>query len=271
MKTHQFHLVNPSAWPILSSFAALFACLGAIFFMHDYSIGNYLLPLGIALVIATMFVWWRDVINEAKHDKAHNSTVQRGLKMGMSLFIISEMMFFFAFFFSFFHSSIFPVDILEGVWPVKEGIWPPESIKTINAWDVPFMNTLILLLSGTTVTWAHYALLNNDKEDLTTALGLTVLLGFIFSGFQIYEYVHALDHNFNFTDSAYGANFYMATGFHGFHVIVGTLFLLVCYFRAKNGSFSKKHHLGFEFAAWYWHFVDAVWLFLFAVVYVWGA
>lgn len=271
MKTHSFHLVNPSILPLLTSLAALSSCFGAVFFMHDVSIGKYLLSTSFILVILLMSIWWKNVIKEARIDKAHTLLVKKGLKIGMALFILSEIMFFFAFFFSFFHTSIFPIDIFDGEWPIKEGIWPPEGIKTLNAWDIPFINTLILLLSGTTVTWAHFSLLQKNQKDLVRALKYTIALGVVFSGFQAYEYIHALHHNFNFTNSVYGANFYMATGFHGFHVIVGTLFLTVCYFRAKKGHFSEKHHLGFEFAAWYWHFVDVVWLFLFSVVYIWGA
>lgn len=270
MKSHPFHLVNPSSLPILSSFIAMFICFSAVLYMHDYNIGKYLLPTTFTLLPLLMFVWWKDVVKEAIKDKAHTDAVRKGLKMGMALFILSEIMFFFAFFFAFFHSSIFPVDIFDGEWPIKAGIWPPEGIKTINAWDVPFMNTLILLLSGTTVTWAHHSLLQKNQKDLVRALGYTIILGILFSGFQAYEYVHALHHNFGFKENIYGANFYMATGFHGFHVIVGTIFLTVCYFRAKKGHFTEKHHLGFEFAAWYWHFVDVVWLFLFATVYIWG-
>ncbi len=270
MKNHQFHLVDPSPWPLLASLATFLMCLGAVFFMHEMPIGKILLPLGLLFILANMFWWWRDVIKEAKKDKAHTKPVRTGLKLGMLLFIVSEVMFFFAFFFAFFHANFFPVDIFEGDWPIKEGIWPPEGIKTLDPWSIPFLNTLILLLSGTTVTWAHYALLNKQHDDLVRALRYTVILGVIFTGFQAYEYIHALKHYFNFTDNVYGANFYMATGFHGFHVIVGTIFLAICYFRAKNKSFTKDNHLGFEFAAWYWHFVDAVWLFLFAVVYIWG-
>ncbi|MFZ8864372.1 MAG: cytochrome c oxidase subunit 3 [Rickettsiales bacterium] len=271
MKTHQFHLVNPSPWPILSSFAAFILCLGGVFFMHEVALGKILMPVGLLLVLYSMYVWWRDVVREARNDLAHTVPVRKGLKIGMTLFILSEVMFFFAFFFAFFHANLFPADILDGAWPIKEGVWPQEQVKTIDPWSLPFLNTLILLLSGTTVTWAHYALLNNKPKELVQALGYTVFLGLIFTAFQAYEYHHALLHNFTFSETTYGSTFYMATGFHGFHVIVGTIFLLVCYFRARKGQFSEENHLGFEFAAWYWHFVDAVWLFLFAVIYIWGS
>jgi cytochrome c oxidase subunit 3 len=177
-------------------------------------------------------------------------------------------MFFFAFFFAFFHEVIFPVDQLDGVWSVGNGVWPPVHIKTLDPWSLPFMNTLILLLSGTTVTWAHYAMLENNRSDMIRGLGYTIGLGLFFSCVQAYEYIHA---SFKFTEGVYPSIFYMATGFHGLHVFIGTIFLAVCWIRAKNGHFDKGNgHLGFEFAAWYWHFVDVVWLFLFVFVYIWG-
>jgi cytochrome c oxidase subunit 3 len=183
----------------------------------------------------------------------------------MGLFILTEVMFFFAFFFSYFKSALFPVDILEDVWAVKPGVWPPAGIEKLEAWNLPFMNTLILLLSGTTVTWAHHALLNNNRKEVVQGLTCTVLLGIAFTLFQAIEYHHA---SFKITDGVYPSNFYMATGFHGAHVIIGTIFLTVCLFRARQGGFDNgKGHLGFEFAAWYWHFVDVVWLFLFVFVY----
>jgi cytochrome c oxidase subunit III len=268
---HDYHLVNPSPWPLVASAAVFCTLFGAVLSMHSNPSGLWALSAGLLLTVSTAYLWWRDVIKEGKIDKAHTPNVKKGLRIGMALFILSEVMFFFAFFFSYFHASMFPVDILDGNWPIKAGVWPPEAIKVLDPWDVPFLNTLILLLSGTTVTWAHYSLIHKNQKDLVLALGITVMLGIIFTGFQIYEYNHALHENFNFTDSVYGANFYMATGFHGFHVLIGTLFLLVCFFRAKKGQFSPEAHLGFEFAAWYWHFVDVVWLFLFSFVYIWGS
>lgn len=270
-KDHKFHLVDPSPWPLLSSFAVFFAATGGVLAMHNNSFGKLILFSGLALVFYVAYAWWKDIIKEGKVDKAHTSPVQTGLRMGMLLFILSEVMFFFAFFFSFFHSSILPIDIFDGLWPIAEGISPPEGTKTIDPWSIPFMNTLILLLSGTTVTWAHYALLNGNNRDVVKALTITVSLGLIFTGFQIYEYSHVLHHNFGFDDNVYSSNFYMATGFHGFHVLIGTIFLFVCLLRAKKGDLTQKGHLGFEFAAWYWHFVDVVWIFLFFAVYVWGS
>ena len=188
--------------------------------------------------------------------------------LSLLLFILSEIMFFFGLFFSYFYARLFPVGILDGVWPIKEGIWPPAGIKTFDPWDLPLMNTLILLLSGTTITWAHHALIYNKKTDFLRALRYTIILGILFTCFQAYEYHHAA---FKFTDGVYASNFYMATGFHGVHVIVGTIFLIVCYIRGKKGHFfDGKNHLGFDFAAWYWHFVDVVWLFLFIFLYILG-
>jgi cytochrome c oxidase subunit III len=265
---HPFHLVDPSYWPILTAFSLLALTLGAVMFLHEHSGGKLLTLFGFCAVTVCSYGWWRDVINEGKTGRYHTQAVRAGLRIGMSLFILSEVMFFFAFFFAFFYSSIFPVGILDGFWTAAEGVWPPKGIKTFDPWDLPFINTLILLLSGTTVTWAHHAIQERDQKNSVTALGLTILLGISFSMLQAYEYHHAA---FKLSDGIYAANFYLATGFHGLHVIVGTIFLIVCFFRARRGDFVKGEHLGFEFAAWYWHFVDVVWLFLFIFVYVLGS
>lgn len=266
--THKFHLVNPSPMPFVTTVAVLVVFTGALLFMHSKPHGDVIFYAGIVTLLACAAWWWRDVIREGLNDKAHTDVVQAGLRLGMALFILSEVMFFFAFFFSFFKASLMPVHILEDVWPIAEGTWPPEGIKTFDPWDIPFINTLILLLSGTTVTWAHHALLNDDRKGLTQGLLLTVLLGITFTCLQAYEYHHAA---FGFSDGIYASNFYMATGFHGAHVIIGTIFLTVCLFRSLDAKqLTPKGHLGFEFAAWYWHFVDVVWLFLFVCVYWWG-
>lgn len=266
---HPYHLVNPSPWPMAISFALLFLTGGGVLAMHNVKHGGVVLFLGLISTLGVAYAWWRDVIREGIHDKAHNDTVKTGLRYGMLLFIVSEIMFFFAFFWAFFWASLKPLLPLEGVWPaLKAGVWPPESITTLAAWDLPFINTLILLLSGTTVTWAHHALLKGRNDEVKTALLITVLLGLTFTGLQALEYSHA---TFAFKDGIYPSTFYMATGFHGFHVIVGTLFLAVCLIRSHRGTLTPKGHLGFEFAAWYWHFVDAVWLFLFVCVYWWGS
>ena len=264
---HPFHLVELSYWPIATAFSLLALTMGMVMAMHGYVGGKFVLGFGSICVAYCSAGWWSDVIDEGRNNY-HTEPVRAGLRIGMALFIMSEVMFFFAFFFSFFRVSWFPVGILEGPWVVAEGVWPPKGIETFDPWDVPFINTLILLLSGTTVTWAHHSVQNNDQKSTVTALGLSVLLGICFSMFQALEYHHA---TFKMTDGVYAANFYLATGFHGLHVMLGTIFLAVCYFRAKKGHFNKGYgHLGFEFAAWYWHFVDVVWLFLFVFIYVLG-
>ena len=255
---HPYHLVDPSPWPIFGAFSALVLAVGAILFMHSDT--TWLLFAGFALVAVTMIGWWRDVVREATHEGQHTPVVQLGLRYGMVLFIASEVMFFAAFFWAFFNASLFPTEVVGGVWP-------PEGVETFNPWDLPLLNTLILLTSGATVTWAHHALREGNQRHLVLGLGLTVLLGVAFTILQAYEYSHA---PFGFRDGIFSSTFFMATGFHGFHVIVGTIFLIVCFFRAIKGHFKPDHHFGFEAAAWYWHFVDVVWLFLFSCVYLWG-
>ena len=253
-----FHLVDPSPWPLIGSIAALALAGGALLVMRENS--YWLLLIGALGVIGTMFGWWRDVIREAEHEGHHTKSVQVGLRYGMALFIASEVMFFSAFFWAYFDASLFP--------KAATGFqWPPEGIITFDPFDLPLMNTLILLLSGCTVTWAHHALLHGNRKDFILGLWCTVLLGAFFTCIQAYEYGHAA---FGFREGIYPSTFFMATGFHGFHVLVGTVFLAVCLFRAINGHFKEDHHFGFEAAAWYWHFVDVVWLFLFVCVYVWG-
>ena len=271
---HEYHLVDPSPWPVLGSVAAFVTAIGAIMWMHKMSLaglpmGGYLFGAGMLGILYIMFVWWRDVINEAEHGGYHTRIVQISHRYGMILFIASEVMFFVAWFWAFFDASLFSGEaIQEGRVAFTGGHWPPKGVTPFDPWHLPLLNTLILLTSGTTVTWAHHALLHNDRNGLKWGLILTVLLGATFTGVQAYEYAHA---TFGFKNSIYGATFFMATGFHGFHVLIGTIFLLVCLFRALAGQFTPQQHLGFEFAAWYWHFVDVVWLFLFAAVYVWAS
>jgi cytochrome c oxidase subunit 3 len=257
-RKHPYHLVEPSPWPIVGALGAGLTAVGLAVFMHT---GTYwLIILGSVLVSATMMVWWRDVVEEATFRGLHTRVVQIGLRYGMVLFIASEVMFFSAFFWAFFDASLFPKEAVGG-------IWPPEGMAVFRAFDIPFLNTLILLTSGVTVTWAHHAILEGHQRSAVQALVLTVLLGMTFTALQIFEYATA---PFGFTDGVYASVFFMATGFHGFHVIVGTIFLAVCLFRAQAGHFKPDQHVGFEAAAWYWHFVDVVWLFLFICVYWWG-
>ncbi len=255
---HPYHLVPNSAWPLFGAASAGLMALGGVFFMHGD--GWILLLIGLLGVIGTMVGWWRDVVRESIHEKAHTSVVKIGLRFGMILFIASEVMFFVAFFWAFFNAALYPTEAVGGQWP-------PEGIQTIDPFSLPFMLTLILLLSSTTVTWAHEAIREGNIKDTVTGIGLTALLGIFFLSLQVYEYAHA---HFGFTDGIYPSTFFMATGFHGFHVFIGTIFLIVCFFRARAGHFTKYSHFGFEAAAWYWHFVDVVWLFLFTCVYWWG-
>ncbi|AWK85596.1 cytochrome c oxidase subunit 3 [Azospirillum thermophilum] len=258
---HPYHLLRPSPWPLLGAFAGGLLATGMVVYMHDG--GAFLLVLGLLAVLGVMFGWWRDIIREAVVEKAHTPVVKIGLRYGMALFIASEVMFFAAFFWAFFDASLFPK-----VSPANpDGVWPPPSIATIDPFHMPLMMTLILLLSGVTVTWAHHEIIEGNNRQAAKALGITVLLGAMFTFFQGYEYAHA---EFKFTDGIYPSTFYMATGFHGFHVLVGTIFLAVCWIRTLKGHFTPRSHFGFEAAAWYWHFVDVVWLFLFVSVYWWG-
>ena len=258
-KNHDYHILAPSPWPLIGAFSALGMAAGGIMWMHSQPYGGSLFFLGLLGVLFTMFSWWSDVISEAKSGD-HTPVVQLHLRYGMILFIASEVMFFVGWFWAFFDASLFPKAAIGGVWP-------PKEIEVLDPFAFPLLNTLILLLSGTTVTWAHHALLHGDRDGLKQGLWCTILLGLLFTSVQAWEYAHA---PFAFKGSIYGATFFMATGFHGFHVIIGTLFLAICLIRAYRGDFTPKQHFGFEAAAWYWHFVDVVWLFLFVSVYVWG-
>ncbi len=299
-KHHDYHLVDPSPWPLLASMCAFVLAVGFIIWMRSMDGGSGLFGvqgstvffIGAASLIAVAFLWWRDVIREA-HKGDHTPVVQLHLRYGMILFIASEVMFFVAWFWAYFDAALFPggvaplpISMPDGsIAPSDSSIiglvernqltgghWPPIASdafrSTFDPWGLPLVNTLILLLSGTTVTWAHHALLENDRKGLVWGLALTVCLGFVFTLLQAFEYGHAA---FNYSGHIYGAPFFMATGFHGAHVIIGTIFLFVCLMRALKGHFTPKQHFGFEAAAWYWHFVDVVWLFLFACIYVWGA
>jgi cytochrome c oxidase subunit 3 len=258
---HPYHLVDPSPWPIIGALFAGTMFGGTVLYMHGATLfgipGPWVMAIGLLGVLGIMAVWWRDVIFEAVRGGFHTPVVQIGLRYGMALFIASEVMFFAAFFWAFFNASLFPVG----------GVWPPAGIHPFDPFEVPFLNTLILLMSGTTVTWAHHCLLENDRKGLIQGLAATVFLGLCFTSLQAYEYAHAA---FSFKGGIYPSTFFMATGFHGFHVIIGTTFLAVNLVRAIKGHFTPDHHFGFEAAAWYWHFVDVVWLFLFVCVYWWG-
>jgi cytochrome c oxidase subunit III len=276
-KNHDYHILPPSPWPLMGSVTAGILAVGGILWMKDHAFGPAVFSLGFAGVLATMYFWWADVVREARSGD-HTPVVQLHLRYGMILFIASEVMFFVGWFWAYFDFSLFPS--LIGYTPgahgeagtvelLTEGTaqWPPKGLEVLNAFELPLLNTFILLLSGTTVTWAHHALIHGDRDGLKKGLWCTILLGAVFSCIQAYEYAHA---PFPFGGINYGASFFMATGFHGVHVLIGTIFLAVCLVRTYKGDFTPRQHFGFEAAAWYWHFVDVVWLFLFVSIYVWG-
>ncbi|MEZ5922274.1 MAG: cytochrome c oxidase subunit 3 [Parvularculaceae bacterium] len=310
---HQYHLVNPSPWPFIGSMAAVVMMTGAVTWMHSGTgsglvlgpaneagkhivelKGNWLFLLGLAGVLVTMIGWWRDIILESLRGENTSTVVRLGLRYGMILFIVSEVMFFAAWFWAFFGAALFPgaghaILLGDGAQMTNlngdpaflgndlrlhftGGMWPPKGIDPLDPWGLPLINTLILLLSGTTVTWAHYAVQKGDNKGLVQGLVVTIILGAFFTFLQATEYSEALTGGmFKFSGGGiYGASFFMATGFHGMHVVIGTIFLTVCLFRALAHQFTPDRHFGFEAAAWYWHFVDVVWLFLFAFIYVLG-
>jgi len=236
---------------------------------HIFAAAPIIFGFGAIGVVYPMIGWRRDVIREAEHARHHSRAVQLTHRYGIIVFIASEVLFFVAGLRAYFNVALFPADIHDVMrTELLGGTWPPKGIETFDPWHLPLLNTLILLTSGTTVTWAHHALLENNRKGLTWGLVLTIILGILFTACQAYEYAHA---GFKYAGHIYGATFFMATGFHGAHVIIGTIFLCVCLLRAFAGQFTPRQHLGFEFAAWYWHFVDVVWLFLFTCIYVYGA
>nr|YP_009045660.1 cytochrome c oxidase subunit III [Napialus hunanensis]AIC37453.1 cytochrome c oxidase subunit III [Napialus hunanensis] len=255
---HPYHLVDFSPWPLTGAIGVLILVSGVIKWFHQLNMNLFF--LGYLIILMTMYQWWRDVCREGTFQGKHTILVSKGLRWGMILFIISEVFFFLSFFWAFFHSSLSPT-IEIGM------IWPPLSIISFNPFQIPLLNTIILLTSGITVTWAHHALMENNFTQATQSLFFTVILGIYFTILQAYEYYEA---PFTIADSVYGSTFFMATGFHGIHVIIGTIFLLTCLLRHMNNHFSMNHHFGFEAAAWYWHFVDVVWLFLYISLYWWG-
>ncbi|MGI9364264.1 MAG: cytochrome c oxidase subunit 3 [Rhizobiaceae bacterium] len=276
-KNHDYHIIDPSPWPLIGSIGGLLMAIGGVVWMQSIQnaeattmgmSGPWLFIIGLIVVLYTMYGWWADTIKEA-HAGDHTKVVSLHLRYGMIMFIASEVMFFVAWFWAFFDAALFPDEAAQVArLAYTGGQWPPADIAVLDPLHLPLFNTVTLLLSGTTVTWAHHALLEGDRKGLVWGLFLTVVLGLIFTSVQAYEYIVA---PFAFKDSIYGATFFMATGFHGFHVLVGTIFLIVCLVRAMQGEFTEKQHFGFEAAAWYWHFVDVVWLFLFVAVYIWGS
>nr|YP_010946822.1 cytochrome c oxidase subunit III [Rhabdoblatta atra]WGO57579.1 cytochrome c oxidase subunit III [Rhabdoblatta atra] len=256
---HPFHLVDKSPWPLTGALGALIMMVGLIKWFHLYN--NQLMFIGMTIMIFTMIQWWRDIVREGTYQGLHTKFVTKGLRWGMILFIISEVFFFISFFWAFFHSSLSPTIEIGS-------LWPPMGVEPFNPLQIPLLNTAILLSSGVTVTWAHHGLLENNYSQALQGLFITVILGLYFTALQAYEYIEA---PFTIADSVYGSTFFVATGFHGLHVIIGTTFLLTCLLRHLYFHFSSNHHFGFEAAAWYWHFVDVVWLFLYISIYWWGS
>nr|YP_009536174.1 cytochrome c oxidase subunit III [Nemorilla maculosa]AYM35205.1 cytochrome c oxidase subunit 3 [Nemorilla maculosa] len=255
---HPFHLVDYSPWPLTASIGAMVTVSGMVKWFHQYDTSLFF--LGNIITLLTIYQWWRDVTRESTFQGLHTFNVIKGLQWGMILFILSEILFFVSFFWAFFHSSLSPT--------LELGLlWPPMGIIAFNPFQIPLLNTVILLTSGISITWAHHSLMENNYSQTTQGLFFTVILGIYFTILQAFEYLEA---PFSIADSVYGSTFFVATGFHGIHVLIGTTFLLVCLSRHLNNRFSKNHHFGFEAAAWYWHFVDIVWLFLYVSIYWWG-
>jgi len=255
---HPFHIISPSPWPLLTGIMSINLLFRTILLITTKDTKTLFLVRGV-LIIA-IYSWWRDISREGSFQGYHSSKVIKGLQIGMLLFIVSEILFFFSFFWIFFHRRLAP-NIELGT------SWPPIGVSAINPFQVPLLNTIVLLSSGATVTWAHHRILKNINKESENGLALTIILGLYFTILQGWEY---WDASYNFADSVYGASFFIATGFHGIHVIVGTAFLIVALLRFKIRIFSKTHHKGIEFAIWYWHFVDVVWLFLYTFLYWWS-
>nr|YP_011017611.1 cytochrome c oxidase subunit 3 [Bostrychia tenuissima]WQF69434.1 cytochrome c oxidase subunit 3 [Bostrychia tenuissima] len=257
---HPFHLVDPSPWPFIASLAVFSCAISSVLYFHVFFYGRNTLMVSLCFMFFVMFMWWRDVVRESTFEGHHTGLVQRGLRYGVLTFMVSEITFFFAFFFAFFYNSLSP--------SIEVGsVWPPKGIYTMNPWQMPLLNTLILLLSGCTATWCHHATVSNLRKQAIIGMACTMILAILFTLLQSYEYKIC---DFRLSDGMYGCMFYMSTGFHGFHVIVGTMSLFVCLVRLMTLQLTQQHHFGFESSIWYWHFVDVVWLFLFVSIYWWG-
>ena len=262
-KDHDYHILNPSIWPLIGAVSGFVMLFGAVLWMHGVT--PWIFWMGLIGVLYTMFAWWSEVVVESRQGD-HTPVVRIGLRYGFILFVMSEVMFFFAWFWSFFKHRMYPMQDYVGT----EYVAP--NIHAVDPFSLPLINTLVLLLSGCAITWAHHALVHdNDRKALINGLAIGIVLGLLFTFLQAYEYYELLAHEgWEFGGDQFYSNFFMATGFHGAHVIIGTIFLTVCLIRALKGDFTPEKHVGFEAAAWYWHFVDVVWLFLFFAVYIWG-
>jgi len=258
---HPYHLIDYSPWPLLGSLAALLVVYGLVSLMEYAPNGFLIFIFGVISVLQVMYFWWSDVVKESTHLGCHSDRVQNGLKFGMILFIVSEIMFFMSLFWAFFNNNLSPATQIGDSWP-------PIEVIPVNPITVPLINTFLLLSSGYSLTWSHHALISGWKWESIISFIITLILGITFTLFQVIEYMEG---SFDISDNTYGTVFYMATGFHGFHVLIGTIFLMVCGVRLYNNQFSSEHHVGFESAAWYWHFVDVVWLFVFVSIYAFGS
>ena len=257
---HPFHLVNPSPWPLFTAFSLLSLVLSFVLFFNYYKFGWIEFTVNFFILCFFMYCWFYDIILESTYEGHHTVKVQQGIKFGMCLFILSEIMFFFSFFYAYFHSTLSPSVGVGCVWPI-------EGIYSVDPWGLPLVNSLILLSSGVSVTYAHQAILANSRNTAIVSIVVTIFYGAVFTLAQLYEYNVS---SFSINDGIYGSLFFMLTGFHGLHVLVGSIFLFVCLFRQIFYHFTQSQHVGFENAAWYWHFVDVVWLGLFIIVYIWG-
>lgn len=258
-QTHAYHIVNPSPWPLTGALSALLLTSGLAIWFHYHS--KTLILLSLITNILTIYQWWRDVVREGTYQGHHTTIVQKGLRYGILLFIISEVFFFSGFFWAFYHSSLAPT-------PELGGFWPPAGVIPLDPLEVPLLNTSVLLASGVSITWSHHSLIEGNRKHIIQALIITIILGIYFTLLQASEYFET---SFSISDGVYGSTFFVATGFHGLHVIIGSTFLVVCLLRQLLYHFTSNHHFGFEAAAWYWHFVDVVWLFLYVSIYWWGS
>lgn len=258
---HPFHIVDPSPWPFMLAVSLFNLTMGTVMYFHRYNYGRFFMLFGLIFTLTIMGLWWRDVVREATFLGAHTKKVVQGIRMGIVLFIISEIMFFFSIFWAYFHSSLAPT-------PEIGCVWPPKGFPVLNPYGIPLLNTAILIVSGFTITIAHHALVANLQDECIKGFVYTLTLAFFFMFFQFKEYVSA---PFDISDGIYGSIFFFSTGFHGIHVLVGTIFIFVCFLRYINYHFTPWHHVGFEGATWYWHFVDVVWIFLYFFVYIWGS
>nr|YP_009987575.1 cytochrome c oxidase subunit III [Tropidocephala brunnipennis]QBZ38048.1 cytochrome c oxidase subunit III [Tropidocephala brunnipennis] len=257
-KNHPFHLVTNSPWPILLSFSIMNLLMSMIILFNQKN--NNFMYFSMLILTMNLYQWWRDVKRESSLKGDHTKIVKKMIKMGMILFIISEIMFFFSFFWSFFHSSLSPT--------IELGLkWPPKGIKPFNPMEIPLLNTIILVSSGASITWAHHSLLSMKFKQTISSLIITIMLSCYFTSLQWIEYKNA---TFTIADSVFGSSFFLTTGFHGIHVIMGTIFILTAMESIISMKSNKINHLSLELSAWYWHFVDVVWLFLYLILYWWN-